>query len=553
LKLGLESFSPDAQMATIIDPLLRAQPVKLRDFEATPRSVPVAGIREFAAIAGLVALADITIYRGAGYAGLAVLLLTAPMLLLLGSPERPVRRGYWVVSVMLLLLAARMLWLGSYLAVVVGAALLVAFVLALRGLRPYVPDVLAGFAQLPLAGIWGLAHYQRAATGFSPRLSKPLVLGVLLPTVAVTGFGTLFVLANPDLVNAVADSADRMLQLLTDWIEGMSQNWREVGFWLVSAYVAIGLLRPLIKRSITDRMSPSGVMDAPIVEPPAESQLYGPILNTLWAVIILFAAYLSFEFATLWFREFPKGFYYAGYAHEGAGWLTVALALATLVLSLIFRGRVLRDPRLGRLQTLAWIWSALNLLLAVTVYHRMYIYIDFNGMTRMRTIGLFGITTVLVGFLLVLWKIVQERDFLWLIQRQLWALAIAVYLFALTPVDTLVHTYNVRRILAGDLAPSVQISVHPISAEGYLVLGPLVDCTDPMIRDGIRAMLAEREVQTRRNAGQRRQLGWTAWQISEQTLLRRLTQQKPAWRDMANDDVRQAALKSFREYAYQWY
>ena len=193
----------------------------------------------------------------------------------------------------------------------------------------------------------------------------------------------------------------------------------------------------------------------------------------LWAVIGLFAAYLVFEFQTLWFREFPKGFYYAGYAHEGAAWLTVALALATLVLSLdLSRRTCSRDPRLARLQRLAWIWSALNLLLALTVYHRMSIYIDFNGMTRMRTIGLFGITTVVVGFVLVLWKIVHHRDFLWLIQRQLWTLAIAIYLFALTPVDTLVHTYNVRQILAGDLAPSVQISVHPISAEGYLVLGP---------------------------------------------------------------------------------
>jgi len=123
----------------------------------------------------------------------------------------------------------------------------------------------------------------------------------------------------------------------------------------------------------------------------------------------------------------------------------------------------------------------------------------------------------------------------------------------LTPVDTLVHAYNVRRILAGDLAPSVQISVHPISAEGYLVLGPLVDCPDQKIRDGVRAILAEREIEAKRDTLQRRQLGWTAWQLSNEVLLRRLSRQNSAWRDMADDAARHAALKNFREYAYQWY
>jgi len=540
-------------MAGFADPVLPADGAKSREAEAAPRAVPLAGICELAAIIGLVALADVTIYRGAGFAGLALLIAAAPVLLLVGSPQRQLRTSFWVVSAMLVLLAARMLWLGSPLAVVVGAALVIAYVLALRGLRPYIPDVLADALQLPFAGMWGLAAYQRAATGYNPRLSTPLLLSVLLPVGAVALFGTMFVLANPDLVDAVVRNMDRLVQLLAEWMEGMSQNWREVGFWLVVAYLAIGLLRPLIKRSITERLGSLTAIDAEIVEPPGESPLYVPIRNMLWAVIGLFAAYLVFEFRTLWFRQFPKGFYYAGYAHEGAAWLTVALALATLVLSLIFRGHVLRDPRLARLQRLAWVWSALNLLLAVTVYHRMYIYIDFNGMTRMRTIGLFGITTVLVGFGLVLWKIVRQHNFLWLIQRQLWTLAVAIYLFALTPVDTLVHTYNVRRILAGDLAPSVQISVHPISAEGYLVLGPLVDCTDQTIRDGVRVMLAERQLEAERKALKRRQLGWTTWQLSEETLRARLRWQNSAWGDLADSAARQAALDRFREYANQWY
>jgi hypothetical protein len=88
---------------------------------------------------------------------------------------------------------------------------------------------------------------------------------------------------------------------------------------------------------------------------------------------------------------------------------------------------------------MAWIWSVENLILAIAVFHRMSIYVGFNGMTRMRTVGLFGISAVVVGFLLVVWKIMRHRGFVWLLQRHLWTVAIAAYLFALTPVDSLVH------------------------------------------------------------------------------------------------------------------
>jgi hypothetical protein len=165
-------------------------------------------------------------------------------------------------------------------------------------------------------------------------------------------------------------------------------------------------------------------------------------------LIVLFAVYLVFEFRTLWFRNFPQGFYYSGYAHEGAAWLTFAMALATAVLSLVFRGPLLGDPRLPRLRRLGWVWSAENLVLAVAVYHRLAIYIGFNGMGPMRMVGFYGMTAVALGFLLALWKIARGRSFGWLVRRQLWALAIVVYLFALTPVDAIVTEYNVRRILA---------------------------------------------------------------------------------------------------------
>ena len=183
-------------------------------------------------------------------------------------------------------------------------------------------------------------------------------------------------------------------------------------------------------------------------------------------------------------RLSPDGSRVALVAHRPReDWLRDTQVLLVEGLGAGARSRVLRR--------LAWIWSIENLLLALAVYHRLSIYIGFNGMTRMRTVGLLGITAVVVGFVLVVHKITRGHDFRWLIRRQLWTVAIAIYLYAVIPVDPLVHTYNVRRILSGDPAPSVQISVHPIDSAGVLVLFPLLESDDALLREGVRALLAE--------------------------------------------------------------
>jgi Arc/MetJ-type ribon-helix-helix transcriptional regulator len=174
-------------------------------------------------------------------------------------------------------------------------------------------------------------------------------------------------------------------------------------------------------------------------------------------------------------------------------------------------------------------------------------------MTRMRTIGLLGITAVIVGFVLVVWKIVRGRGFVWLINRQLWTPAAAIFLYAVLPVDFLVHTYNVRRILKGDLAPSVQISVHPIDSGGILALYPLMKSDDEAIREGIKAMLAERALRAEYIERERALQNWTSFQLADRLLLKQLRELTADWSVYADANKRQAALQRYREYAYQWY
>lgn len=513
---------------------------------------PPVGWKEIFALLALVVLCDITLYRGSGPAGHAVLVVLAPLLLLLGSPRPRFRTSSWAVSLMLAALAAKLLWCGYPLLLPVGLALLVAWAMCLSGQVPHVLETLVFSSQTVSAGYRGLIDQGRFLIRAVPRSTRTHWLNVLLPLVTAVMFSLLFVLANPDLAATFSERIAELSDTLRDWLIRFSPEPLEVLFWLAVLWLGAGLVRPrsdrpLLAEIVGDPQRPS------CGDEPLRAALYPAFRNTLVVVLALFAVYLVFEFKTLWFRVFPKGFHYSGYAHEGAAWLTVALALATAVLSLVFRGEVLRDERLPRLKRLAWLWSLENMLLAIAVYHRLFIYIGFNGMTRMRIVGLYGMSAVVVGFLLVLRKIARHHDFVWLIRRHLWTVAVAVYLLAVTPVDMIVVSYDVGRIVSGDPAPCVQLSVHPIRAEGVLLLQPLTECRDATIREGIRAMLAQRHEDAEYSALLRQKQGWTTYQIADQLLLEQLRAASGQWAEYADRTKRREALKRFHAYAYQWY
>jgi len=525
--------------------------------EPGPREPPVSWREGLAVILGVV-LADIAVYRGHGYAGWAVMTAGAALLLVFGLPRGRTLRGQrqWrsaaVVAVMLAVLTARMLWCGWALQVGLSAVLLMALALALSGVVPYVLEVLVFPAHMMLGGLLGIAPYTRILRRPAGRRGRVAGLSIVLPLVTFLAFSLLFILANPDLLTSFGERIERVLRAVREWLIDYAPEPAEVVFWLVCAWIAIGMLRPLLSRPLLEEWErrPPQVKAGGA---PSPSPLYSACRNTLLTVIVLFAIYLVFEYQTLWWRVFPPGFHYSGYAHQGAAWLTVALALATFILSLAFRGSILHDPHVGRLRRWAWIWSLENVLLAIAVYHRLYIYIGFNGMTRMRVVGIFGISAVLVGFLLVVWKIARNRGFLWLLRRHLWTVAVAVYFYGVLPVDPFVVQYNVRRILEGDSAPAVQISVHPISAEGVMYLPPLLQCDDEMVREGVRAYLAEERALSAGRAAKRAAQGWTAYQAADEQLGQRLNGMADELAAYDDHALRRATLQRFHDYAYQWY
>ncbi|HET6326990.1 MAG TPA: DUF4153 domain-containing protein [Planctomycetaceae bacterium] len=534
------TFSPD-----LISPTATAI-ASVDPTESPPR------LWEIASLVEIMILADLAIYRGEGvaYAGWAALLALMPVLLYLGSARRRPRRSVFLLGTMLVVLAARLLWCGSLVEKAVGLALLPCFALAAAGYTPYLNEALSFTLQIPYHGGRGLIAYGRGLLHFGRRFAPSTAIAIVLPVVIGAAFSLLFVLANPDLVKSVSETLSHVLEQFRNGMLEFSLG--ESVFLACVGWITVALLRARVtapQRSLVSRNSavPSFAQQADAAPRP----LYLAWRNSLALVVLIYAVYLVFEFQTLWFRQFPKGFYYSGYAHEGAAWLTIALGLATSILSLIFRGRILTDSRVNRLQRLAWIWSAENLVLAAAVYNRLFIYVGFNGMTPMRILGFYGVSAVVVGFLLVVVKILRGHSLAWLLQRHLWTLGFAIYLYAITPLDYLSMRYNVARILAGDSAPSVQITEHFISSEGLLALFPLLDSSDVVVKTGVRALLDRRrdETEDERAATEH----WTAYQIADRLFLDRMNRLPASTARFPDEETRQAAWIRFKTVAYQWY
>ncbi|MGM0487864.1 MAG: hypothetical protein ACQESR_14025 [Planctomycetota bacterium] len=174
---------------------------------ANPDPRPVRG-RELLAVLVAVILADVTIYRGYGYTGYAALLLATPLLLHWGAPPLPDGKrtrhvaGQLIVGGLILGLVAKMVWCGWGLHILLGAALLLAFSLAVSGTIPDMFEILFCPARLIPGALLGMATYCRALSRQKLIGLRIRWLNIGLPLITFLAFGLLFILANPNLLDS---------------------------------------------------------------------------------------------------------------------------------------------------------------------------------------------------------------------------------------------------------------------------------------------------------------------------------------------------------------
>lgn len=501
----------------------------------------------WAMVVALVIVTDVVLYQGSfGYSGWAVWLVLSGLLLVIGilyTHRQTITASTSLFIATAVLTAMRMSWQGNFGLAFFAMCQLLLLALLAQGvpvsLMVYVRFL---WSLLPQA-VRAILASTISTTGI--RLSHWRWMEFFLPAVLTGLFAAIFLMANPDALTRFTVSLSEFTNYCFKWV--FSIGIAQPLLWSVVVIFGLGVIVPSW-RNILPAISPTGSQQWS-QQNTATIRAYRISRNTLVCVVALFTLYLIGEFATMWFREFPEGFYYSGYAHAGAAWLTIALALSTAVMSAIFRPASLDQSCYLRLMRWAKIWSVLNLLLALCVFNRLWIYIGYNGMTRMRVVAILGVCCVIVGFSLVLIKAARRFSFPWLVEKQVVALSVFLFLLAVLPVDFLVYSMNSRWVRNGNAAPAVQITEHQLSDSAYLAILPLLECDDPIVREGVAAMLASRLATTQSD---------TTWQSFQGATWRLESVGSADYKELLSpwiDDeaARNNAIRRFKDHVWKWY
>lgn len=360
------------------------------------------------------------------------------------------------------------------------ACVAVAFVPAAARLRTF--SVLEPIGSLLSFGLMGWprgvrAAWQRARQALSGRKYGALPwleVGVALGLLIV--FGGLFTLANPFVRESAQTAFSAVAHVFARFdrlaLRALGDLGMAIGF--------VGLLRTAPGTML--------IASRETAEPTASARFVRMATLTLVSQNALFAVYNSIDVVFLGARVAPPGMTLQKYAHEGALWLTVTLAFVTAV-AYAFRGAARTGSPLVRRLMNAWILQ--GLVLGVNVFCRLTLHVGTSGLSDTRFVGALGALAVVGGLGTVWWTIRWGQTRGWVLRTQATLFAAAVTTYALLPTHLLSAHYDVRAIGHGESLPLVHLTELARQAESAPVLLGLLENEDPIVREGVAALLLD--------------------------------------------------------------
>lgn len=496
--------------------------------------------RELLAALAFCVLFDVAFVYGGSYGigglGLATLFVGVPVALFFGARRRHDSRRLRAVALALALIAARSLVDPLPLAGLLGFVLLGAFAISLRR-GADVPVLLLSAARtllaLPARFAGARAGVRRLLTALPGGrfnvlpLAVPLVLGVV--------FVSIFAAANP-LVASACDAVFDMLGRI-----GLPSIGRMI-VWAMTLVVGIALARP----SVALRRRVDEAEDTSVATPTALQVAR----NTMITMNVVFALYLVLEAAHLGGAGMANATVTENQrlAHEGVFWLTVALAMLSGVVGIVFRGALAHDTRAELSRRAGYLWVALGLVLALATFVRIGMHIGRSGLSDYRIFGMLGTTLVVVGMVLVAHKLRRRRSFGWLVRRQLDAFAVALALYAVLPTHFIGAQVNTMRIEQGEVAPLLHVRAQAHQPESAVVLLPLLEHPEAIVRRGVAAALADAHDLLEEDA-HRPGDALLGRNLLEPYVLRRLEEAHPTMLAILGDSDRGEALRQLTDLA----
>ncbi len=497
-------------------------PMEPTTLHLEPRVMP-ARPRELLAALAIVFVTDLALWRtdslAVGGRGAAVFFLAVPAIVVLAARARRLTPRLGAILALFVAIAARCVYSPTLGSVLFGVFGVLGLAVSLRSRATFIPDVVSAFGAT-------VASFPRrlyaAAAGLRTSRGQSLA-PVLVPAALVVMFIAIFGLANPLVA--------RWLLALRG-VVGMPVPLRIVS-WIVFLLGAVLLLRPAIVRSrATESADTSGA---------AVGTTLAVARNALIALNALFAGYNALDGTYLWAGSPPPGLSERLYAHEGAAWLTVAIAMLTLVVGVMFRGALAHDSRAKLTRALAYVWLGQGLVLALGTFRRLGIHITTSGLSSTRILGMVGTALVVVGLVQVGVKLARQRSFTWLVRRQLDALVLGLLGFSLAPTHLISAHVNVRRVMEHEYQALVHAEEEVGEVESAAALLPLLDHDDVRIRRGAAALLLRERDALRWQAPKR----WRDVEFAAGDTLRALEAASPKLDAVLGDVDRDDAIQPF--------
>ena len=293
----------------------------------------VASGRELLGAVALTAAVDFGFFRSnpgtRGGTALAITFVVMPLVLLGAARRFRVTARLAALLLVLLSVAARALFVPTEGTAVLGIAALFAVAVAMRHRRAFIADVVAsvgytlGTMHLRVwSGIAGMAQLI-GGRGRKRRSLAP----VFVPVALVSAFAGIFALANP-LVG-------RWLGALINTLAVSSEL--RIAAWIAVLGMSMLVLRPAVFRYTASEAADDDEASTAVARSVAK--------NALVALNVLFLLYNGLDATYLWAGSPPPGISERVYAHQGAAWLTAALALLTVVVGVFFRGALAHDTK----------------------------------------------------------------------------------------------------------------------------------------------------------------------------------------------------------------
>lgn len=177
---------------------------------------------------------------------------------------------------------------------------------------------------------------------------------------------------------------------------------------------------------------------------------------------LLFLIINFIDIKWVWFGfSLESGFDLKAFVHEGTAYLLVSLLLSIGLVLYFFRGNLNFYPKATWLKRLAYFWVAQNAILAISVVIRTTHYINFHGLASKRIGLLLFVAMVLFGLLTLVLKIVQQRNFAYLLRLNSAFIIGTLAVNACLPWNTIIAKHNLAHGNA-----------HEIDVDNYLSLDP---------------------------------------------------------------------------------